>query len=705
MDTLRSIFVRLHALLLVVIPLTLAACSADSPPCSSMPCPTDARADAPADAARNDSAPRDVPDPTQFELVSIAIDPAMTTVECTDGMPQMVNFRANGTRRDGATVPVTATWSLADNRLGTISASGVLTVTCLAAGTIQVRAEAAGSGGTMLTAMASVGVSVRFVSAGDGVSDLSMVIGRFAGAPDTTDPAREAHVLYPLDGALMPNNVLAPVIQWERGNENDLYRVQLRKTGVDVITYVRHTGAGFRYATQPSAAAWRSLAESAPGTDITLRVDRLDASANQVIYGTPLTFRLATQGISGVVYYWDLGAGRLLRINAVTGAREHFMPNPPPGPPYTNERGMTQVNRCVACHTISRDGRYLAASNWPAGASAFDLTTDLTGDPPPTTYTTSDANWFATFNPDATRLLINRSNGSLGLIDPRGGASVAATGIPSGTTWAHPEWSPDGTRVALVGNIVDGPMNFSRGDLMLLDASGDTFSGLRTLHAGSTLMSRPEGGVTDAHPSWAPDSRYLAFQHAAHSDMRVPGGEPAALYIIDTSPAGGGRVWALDRASAGLRSYWPTFSPFTTMEPDGSRYFWLAFFSRRDYGNAQSGTRGTGRRQLWVSAVRATPGDGDPSFVPYWLPGQDTRADNMAAYWAPIPCRTNGADCMRDSECCSGRCRPDPAMPSRSTCQPPPPMECRREGQLCGGNADCCMGLSCIGNVCTGEPG
>jgi hypothetical protein len=77
----------------------------------------------------------------------------------------------------------------------------------------------------------------------------------------------------------------------------------------------------------------------------------------------------------------------------------------------------------------------------------------------------------------------------------------------------------------------------------------------------------------------------------------------------------------------------PNFSPF-----DSGGYFWLAFYSTRDYGNAQVGTRGSGRRQIWVTAVSNNPTPGaDPSHVAFWLPDQDPATDNMSAYWSVAP--------------------------------------------------------------------
>jgi hypothetical protein len=129
--------------------------------------------------------------------------------------------------------------------------------------------------------------------------------------------------------------------------------------------------------------------------------------------------------------------------------------------------------------------------------------------------------------------------------------------------------------------------------------------------------------------------------------------------------------------------------------------YWLLFYSRRDYGNALAGTRGTGRRQIWVAAISTEPSAAaDASNVPYWLPGQDTAQENASAYWAPVPCRPTGATCTSDASCCGGRCDLAAAVP---VCAPP--YECREAGETCESDADCCSTtLACAGGVCVPAP-
>ncbi len=239
---------------------------------------------------------------------------------------------------------------------------------------------------------------------------------------------------------------------------------------------------------------------------------------------------------------------------------------------------------------------------------------------------------------------------------------------------------------------------------LLAVAAGDAFTARATpLHRGSELMGAAEGGAADSHPTWSPNSRWIAFGHGTNS--RSGNGRldyPGALYFVSRE---GGSAVRLDRANGGptgTQSYWPTFAPFTTTDPGagGASHVWLAFHSRRDYGNGLVGTRGTRRRRLWVTAIDTTPAAGsDPSSVPYWLPGQRAAEENMAAYRAPQACRDNGETCRSSAECCSGTCN------ASGRCEPPPPAMCRTEGRTCSGSADCCAGLTCVGNVCGVTPG
>lgn len=652
--------------------------------------------------------------PRPDDIVSLAIDPPMITVTVRDVMPAAQLLRAFAVRRDGMRMPLNnGVWSIDSDRAATVSVDGELRINGRAGGIAHVQVEAPGAGGMRLTASATVTINLqRELAIGGGtVADYQRL---FADAP-MMDPMQSPTILYPLEGAVMPNNVAAPDVQWDRGNAGDVYRVRLQKDHLQLTAYILHTGMGFKYDWVPEPAIWRMVAESDIGLSATLTVDRAIMGSGLVVGGTPVHFTVARAGIYGNVYYWYwAGAteGFIMRVADGTAERTRAVPNVPPTP----GRG----GRCPGCHTVSRDGRFLATplGGGVEGAAVFDFLSDLSGSPSPTVFPTNTigGRFFFAFNPDASRLLGTNAGGQMALFNRMDGSMVMNMGLP-GMNSIHPEWSPDGRTIAFINRQDGGGDVFTSGDLTLMDViDADLFGAPRTLHRGPTLAMNAEAGNADAHPTWSPDSRMIAFAHGEHSysgdsfsnlnDPRAFGG---ALYMI---PKTGGDPVRLSNANGGAMgrdSYWPTFSPFVSREGELGGFYWLAFMSRREYGNAQAGTRGArsrgrggGRLQIWITAVdlNSAPGT-DPSHAAYWLPGQDLATGNFAAYWSPVACRANMMECRLDADCCSGRCRPDPMMPMRNTCQPPPAAECRREGQTCGASGDCCMGLQCFANICS----
>ena len=692
---------------LAVAALSLAAhCSPEDPNLNNCP---NGVCDPPADSGvRLDGGPaRDLggggldvrpldTGPGFMAVQSIALRPATATLVHRDDMPATQVFSVVGLRADGSEVPIgQPTLTLPANRAATLdNATATLRTTGEAGAVLTLGAEFV-VGGQTLRATAQATVRVERTAVGPGL--LPDVATRFAGAA-TTDPMRAVQLRYPLDGAVIPNN-LAPIdVQWEGGAAGDLFRVRLRKPNVDVSGYVTHTGAGFRFNWTPSQALWRALLESDPGDPLTVTVERWEAASNAHIAGPTATLNVARAALSGSIYFWDLSGGRIERIDAITAARASAVPSPPPRPTAPD-----QGSRCIACHTVSRDGRYMSVEMWGgdrAGA-VFDLTdTNLSNDPAPTVVAPQDDRvWlFSTFSPDNAFLAVNRGTGLRLLRREGGGVYVENTGLPTMAT-AHPTWSPDGNAIAVATNIV-GPwaVDFTAGDLALIPRTAETtFGAPRVIHRAA---SSP-GGMVDAHPSFSPDGRWIAFQHGVHSRSGDDRGTryPARLEVLPADAMEGATPLPLTNASGDMDAYWPNFSPF-----NAGGYYWLAFYSRRDYGNAQAGTRGSRRRQIWVTAVRNSPTAGsDPSAVPYWLPGQNPAVENISAQWAPIACRMNSQRCTVSSECCSGTCERQPD--GMYACQPPPPAMCRRAGTSCSNDADCCEGLTCFANVCGAPPG
>ncbi|MEZ4410839.1 MAG: hypothetical protein R3A52_30810 [Polyangiales bacterium] len=680
-----------------------AAAGCDSGPyvrvCDGGPCvPLDIgpREDRPSADVR----PVDVA-PDLFEgLRSVSITPADSTL-VVRGEPLAQSFMAVGAYADGSTRPLpVGVWSAADDRLGVMSpGDGRFVATGSVGGATRVRYALTLPSGSSLSA--ETGFTVRLEREVFVAPAAETDRARFDRT--VSDAARRATLRYPLAGAVMPQNVAPPDVQWEGGDTGDVFRVQLRRPHAVLTAFVRHTGAGFRFDGPSRRRAGANAPSDPDDAAVAITVDRALAAGGDAVVSAPLGHPRARRPRRRRLLLGPLRDGKILRIlDAPT--REDFLPSPP--------RRSSDGSRCVACHTVSRDGRWMAAEMFEGQgpSTVFDLTTDLTADPAPTRFALDVASWvYASFSPDATRLIANRLGG-LFLVDAASGRTVtpSAGTLPRGSS-VQPSWSPNGNAIAYVANSMgDGPTAFSSSDLASLPVTGaDAFGAPTTLARGADLMRQREGGRAIAYPSWSPDSRYLVFQHGPYSesDRQLTAGAPrtrypAAMYLL---PAGGGSAMRLTRASADEReddAYFPNFSPFV----QGGSY-WVLFFSRRDYGNAQAGTRGTGRRQLWVTAVTTSPTPGsDPSSVPYWLPGQDVASDNVSGFWAPQPCRPRGEECSVSSECCTGTCGPDAT--GRRVCNPPPPeTPCRGVGERCGAASDCCEGLSCAANVCLRPPG
>ncbi len=559
-------------------------------------------------------------------LTSIEVLPADATLTVDNGSSQSLDYSVIGHYADGKSARIDDAQLTLDDaalKLGSISGAR-FTANGLSAGKGQLTATAGG-----MSASTSLTVAVSQTHLGPGVA--SDAPDNFAGtlAPGAQSPT----IAYPLDGALMPATVAAPDVQWlEGGAAGDLYRVRLT-AGSASVQAILVSDAQSNFNWQVSDDDWRLLLTSANGQPVVVNVDHWDAT-NGAQASAPVQVRIADASVGGAIYYWDLSDGKLQRLDG--NGRAMAVANPP-------EKPGSNGNRCVACHTVSKDGRYLSAELWGGSepSAVFDMsdTAVTTANPAPTVAPIgSYVALFSTFNPDASRLMINPGN-SLQLVDPKTGQAVAAQGTPLPASGAaHPAWSPDGTQVAYIANTNGGwAVDYTSGDLQVIPVTGpDTFGPPQQLVANS---SGDPAFKTPSWPTYSPDSQWIAYGAGTNSRGRTtpsPGAAavtfPGSLFLVSRS--GGTPIQLAQACSGALDCYLPNFSPY-----DSGGYYWLAFYSLRDYGNAKAGTKGAVRRQLWVTAIDKSKlaGGGDASSVPYWLPGQDAKTDNMSAYWAVPP--------------------------------------------------------------------
>jgi hypothetical protein len=621
-------------------------------------------------------------------IVSIALTPANETLTLVLGTSQTLQYTATATYSDGSTGVIGGTFGLGDYTLGTLDAvAGVFVANGNVGGSTAVSFTA--SGGQMASTGLTIDLTASVFPTDAGTQPGTLFAD--AGTP-VSDPTAAAVILYPVDQVMFPQNITSPVVQWNTdGGANDWYRVTYAKPHMTVTDYVQNQ-PGFTFSESVPNVVFASLAETDPTAQATVEVDRLDVVGNRVISGTPVHMSFAQGSVSGTVYYWAMDEARLHRLPGGTTLNQPMFPSivgtASTDPGYT-------YSGCVACHQISRDGRYLAAAGVAAGGQAyvFDLTAADPTLPNMPVATRAGYLWyFASISPDNSRIFSTSETATFGYTDINLTAQTPTGTVPS-ANMAHPNWSPDGKTVAFISNVSGWATNasFDGGDLTLVnvDLSTDVFSNIEVIHEGGSLESSdPAGGAADCFPSWTPDSKYLMFAHTANTRGTGETRFDGSLYIMPPQAGATPVRMATASDSAGhAQAHYPNTSPFTS-----GGFYWIVFYSTRDYGNTLAGTQGTGQPQLWVSAISTSfDGTHDPSSVPYYLPGQSTQHENADAVWAASACKATDAGCLVDSDCCSGTC--DSQGDGGYLCVPP--TMCRREGESCNQNSDCCAGLPC----------
>jgi hypothetical protein len=632
------------------------------------------------------------------EVVSLAVDPPTATIDVTNGTSSPATFTAIATYADQTTGPVEATWAFDKLPLALVDDMGVVT----ANGDLGGQGTVTASVGT-LSATASVTVKLHFADNAAGLSPADQALF------DNPDGDPSGTLLYPYDKTVFARGLLAPLLQWDGGAAGDAYQITLTEPFADATFYVN--------ADPPSRASipeavWTALTESNAGGPLALSIKRL--SGGQAHQAMTESWTIAQGSLRGSIYYWAVNTGQLMKIAPGAASPSVVFDSGPADqlgtPAPANYNGATPPwesgggnKRCVACHTVSKDGSRIAAVFEKQGSTASPWgTVDLTASPPSVLQITpydSSAIYLA-LTPDGSHAVQNDVDLSMGLVDAGTGAPIASALDAIADDVADPAFSPDGKLLAF-SSYVDGyyPVEFYRADLDLFDFDAGTsaFTNRRTIAAG--------GAEAIAFPSFSPDSDWIVYQKGDYSRAKYGTSQVGADDLYLTDVAGQAGQIALAAASgAGLDAknqhiaYQPTVNPIAV-----GGYIWVVFVSPRDYGNSMRSTSNPtyeNRKQLWVAAVDVNPQPGqDPSHPAFWLPGQDASTINMSGYWALEACHQEGQSCEQGFECCSGFCQPDSS--GNYVCIPPPG-GCAHDGEKCDTAADCCDSAShdCIGGYC-----
>lgn len=614
--------------------------------------------------------------PDEATIVDLQIDPPNAVIEVVDGqIPAAVDFTAIATNSEGveSTVDGNGVWSW--NRLDIAELDpgpGALTATGLLGGigTLSFTYEG-------LEAQAEVTVKLKYTI---DVSGDPGAVGALDAA-NQIDPALS--LLYPYNFTVFPRGLLGPTVQWNGGNDADVYKIHAESPTFELDWYgAVPTPSRWDFPTMPEDI-WLKLTDSTEG-QISFELRRYDG---MMAYTSGVQFwTIAPANLAGTIYYWAVNQGDVLRIQPGQAAPEQFLEKP---------AGTT----CLACHSVSTDGSTIVASQngsaspWatfnPDGSNIFatDVATGTSG--------------FQAISPDGALVLWGQSNGAFHaqpnswmVLSPKNSVDVLAQLFVESGFPVHPAWSHDGSKIAY-GVRSDGNwLDFNNSTLWVIDI--DTQQ--PAFGASQMIVPNDPNRPTVSYPTWSPDNEWISFGRATQARTRGAAGELWMVRPDGTEPVrldlanGFGHVPDAQTA----QNYEPTFVPVAS-----GGFFWLVFVSERQYGNTLTDQNVNSRtKQLWVTAINPNPQPGaDPSHPAFWLPGQELNNNNMRGYAALNECKALGETCEAGYDCCSGFCVE--TMPGVFTCDDEVPM-CSPNESACETEADCCdPEADCIGGFCT----
>lgn len=601
----------------------------------------------------------------------LVISPSKAQLTVSDGNIPKQAFKA---MVGGDDVTANVTWSYSRPEVGDLDAAGTFTPTGKIGGNGTLTAKY-----LALEAETTVEVFVQHAVNAGGLTPQQ--IAQFD-QPVGADPSMS--LVYPTDGTVFPLAVLAPEMQWDGTQAGDLYRLQLKEK---YFTYNE-------YFTQPPPANhlmpqadWDAVGSSGAGA----KTDPLNVSLSRLSNGqaySPVqqTWHVAQGRLHGSVYYWELPGqcpngnnGRILRIKPDSDQPDEFF----------------QPGACFGCHTVSRNGKRMAAEFENGNGPLYTLALDL----PAVGYAEINPNKpsgnyiFSAFNDKGDKLLASDNEGqippsaTLKIVDAISGTVLNPDAMGAGC--GEPAWSPDGKKLAGICGLGGSGWVFdaSSGYLAVADVGVDGIS----VSNVKSIVPQAAGPGRPAYPSFSPDSKYLTFGRPTSGSRSTDSG---TLHLVAQDGSG---MQTLATAGSDNRSFNPVFAPLRA-----GGYYWIVFITRRDYGHKLVGQN---RQQLWITAIDDPPTGADPSHPPFYMRGQEDCGKSENAYYALDPCKDIGEDCTSGIDCCNGQCIKDAGTGKYVCGDPPPPGTCSAEGNSCKTKADCCDAIDdCLDGFCQKVP-
>ena len=559
------------------------------------------------------------------------------------------------------TSKVNATWQLDRGDLGPIGpSSGVFAASGLGAGVGHVTATFGGATGQTSVTVTIVATQNGGSSdpdagtggvggTGPGGPVSSGTQGTLTGTATPPTSASQLGWLYPYDGTVWPQGLLAPLLQWQ---------TSLSVTGVYIhATQKNYEFRGFYSGTklvnQPfDAQAWTTATNSNGGDPLKVEITVTDGTS--VVGPITESWTIAPGVLQGTVYYDSYNTQLAPPITSENQTQSAAVMAIRPGAAQpTLALGTLAQTQCVVCHELSADGSTMFAQTNVVGdgyanGASYNL---LDGGAQIASYTEeqlapdgTDNNrkfsWSAVY-PDGTFAMAGSNyareayySGPSQLFARSNADAIATSGWDSNqVVGSMPSFSADGKHLVFnfwSGTAMNGVSPGNGTSLAVVDfdcntQNGGTQCGAPPYTAANAreIFREPSGSThLPGWPTFLPNNSFVIFHHSLAWDTgsytagdtcngTATSGSPyncmfatwngaqAELWMVDVPSASGATTSPVALAKLNGAGYLPTnanhpndavlnYEPTANPLATGG-YYWVVFTSRRMYGNVASG--------------------------------------------------------------------------------------------------------------------
>lgn len=584
-------------------------------------------------------------------LTAIAITPPIANLIIDGDTPAELDYTAVGTFEDGHKEDVTnrVGWYVANAAIGTFTHAHFKSST-FTGGHTQVYARAA-----TITTYGTLSVTLKKRVMDPDSTDLPAdPSGKFTG---TADDSRKPDVVYPNDGVLLPPNLGIIEVHFLPGAANTLFEIDFTNAVTDIRVFARCThplNDGCIYTPQGGIWGWLATTNGG-GEPVQISVRGTDDTGARVGTSTSIGMAFSQDAINGGIYYWTTyGGSQIMRFD--------FAGTDTVATPFVD--GAIVDGHCVGCHALSSDGKKMVAEIQGQN-DGRNIILDVTNVTAIAALGSTEKSIFESWNPDATMYVgvygdDNATDFNLLLMDGTTGQKMGhidVGGTKQGNAADHPDWSPDGTRIAFtqVGADSYSMQRQYQGAIRMVTQNGASWT-------AETLVDHGPAGTNHYYPAFSPATGELvAFDTSVCSDGQnseaCDGDTDPTAKLFIMKPQQGAPVIELARANAPgkndgsetrLTNTFPKWSPFVfhrVAGEDSSRLMWITFSTTRHVGLRPAPPPGSGGEggnlsgtYIWMAAIDPdTALSGlDPSYPAFYLPFQDATTSNHIAQWTKV---------------------------------------------------------------------